>query len=98
MKKFLLLTGLLLGGCSAAQQQTETQIIAAVQQQAVLACSFLPTASTVAGILAAGNPALTAASAVAQAICAAVSVTSARVGTASPPVVAGVVIHGKFTK
>lgn len=73
--------------------------IAQVQATTSAVCSFLPTAETVANIVATGNPIVTTAGAVANAICAAVvpAKQAARQNrTAAPPIVAGVVIHGKF--
>ncbi len=67
-----------------------------VQAAAVAACAFLPTATTVASLIAANNPALTTASAIAAAICAAVTAKSAPLG-ASGPAVAGVPIRGMNT-
>ena len=99
MKKIMLLAALALGGCTAAQQQTEAQVIAEIQQDAVLACSFLPTVNTVANILAAGVPGLSVASSVAQAICSSVTAatTAGALRANAAPTVAGVVIHGRFT-
>jgi hypothetical protein len=94
--------GTLLAGCaSVGGVPTVLGISAAeVQQDAIAICSFLPTASTVANIIAVGNPLLTTAEAIAQAICASVTAppvasTLRRVGT---PTVAGVVIKGRFIK
>lgn len=67
-----------------------------VQAAAVAACAFLPTATTVASLIAANNPALNTAEAIAAAICAAVTAKSAPLG-ASGPAVAGVPIRGQFT-
>ena len=72
-----------------------------VQNDAVLACSFLPTAATVANILAAGNPILVTAEAVAQAICAAITPTKTTAklrGNMVLPEVNGVVIQGSWVK
>ena len=69
--------------------------VASVQSAAVLACSFQPTADTVAGILAVGNPAIATAEAVAAAICAAVTGKAAKRG-AAVPTVAGVPVKGSF--
>ncbi len=74
--------------------------VAMVQQDAVAVCSFLPTASTVANIIAAGNPLLITAEAIAQAICAAVTAAPAvttRRGAAQP-MVNGVPVRGKFLR
>ncbi len=67
-----------------------------IQSTAVAVCGFLPTAATVGNIIAAGNPILTTAEAIAEAICAAVSPAKAatRHGGALPTV-SGVVIKGK---
>lgn len=67
--------------------------IADAQAVAVAACSFLPTASTVANIIAAGSPQLNTATAVGNAICAAVA---PKAGTsAGKPTVAGVPVEGQ---
>ena len=90
---------LALGGC-ATGGVTATSVattISAVQQAAVLACGFLPTAATVASILSGGNPLVSTASAIAQAICTAVTPKSVRRG-ASVPMVGNVVVHGRFVK
>jgi len=68
--------GLVLGGCQSTSTgggiSDPSGIIAQVQALARGACRFVPTAATVAEILAAGNPAVSTASAVAGAVCAAV--------------------------
>lgn len=96
MKKLLLAaalsTSIALGGCASGGS---TGNVSSIQQAAVLACGFLPTAQTVADILAAGNSLISTVSAVAQAICAAVGTKGVRKGGAAPTV-NGVVIHGKF--
>jgi hypothetical protein len=98
LRKFMLAApvavALSLGGCAGVDTAT---VISQVQQAAVLACGFLPTAATVANILAAGNPALQVASAVATAICTAVTAKGARRGGAIPNV-NGVEVHGKFVQ
>lgn len=102
MRKFLmaipLAAALTFGGC--ATTGTNIDIIAAVQAATVQACKFLPTAQTVADIFAAGNPLLVTASAVAVAICAAVSpqALAAKKRGGAAPTVAGVVVHGKFVR
>ena len=74
-----------------------TSFIAQVQATSSAVCSFLPTAETVASIIATGNPIVTTANAVANAICAAVAPAKAAGKLrASQPAVAGVAIHGKF--
>jgi hypothetical protein len=64
-------------------------------------CRFFPTAATVANILAIGNPALMTASAIAGAICAAVTRKQNQqafglVGRNAPPTVEGIVIEGEW--
>ncbi len=98
-----LLAALTLGGC--ATNAGGGFDISAVQNATVAACRFLPTASTVANIIAAGNPLLATAEAIAAAICAAVLPTApaplppvlARRGVVVPTV-NGVVIHGTFVR
>lgn len=73
-----------------------------VQAAAVQACGFLPTAETVAGIIATGNPIVSTAGAVANAICDAVLPAKAAHAAGKPmaiiPTVAGVIVHGKFVR
>lgn len=93
MLKQLLLVPLLalaLAGCSVFEKASPT--IGDVQGVAVKVCAFLPTAETVAAILAAGSPALTTSSAIANAICNAIS-PKAGPG-AGRATVAGVPIEG----
>ena len=95
-----LLGTLLVAGCGSFTNpfngQTVTITPADVQAAAVQACGFLPTAATVAGILTA-SPYLATATAVASAICAAVTPTkSASKLGAAVPMVNGVVVHGKW--
>jgi len=102
MQKFLrvlpLVGTLLVGGCGVTNPFTGVPITAAdVQAAAVSACGFLPTAATVANIIAAGNPTLTTATTVAQAICSAVTAHGGRLGGAAPNV-NGVAVHGRFVK
>ncbi len=80
-----------IGGCASGGGSS----VSSIQQAAVIACGFLPTAKTVADILAAGNALVSTVDAVASAICAAVGTKNARRG-GGVPTVAGVVIHGKF--
>jgi hypothetical protein len=76
-----------------------SSFVTQVQAITSTACSFLPTAETVASILATGNPIVATANAVANAICAAVAPakTAGKLST-TVPTVAGVVIHGKFLR
>ena len=119
MRKVLLActAALALSGCAQLQtifggitSATPTQLVVDVEQAAVAACNFLPTAETVAGIIAVGNPALATATAIANAICAAVSpktqiaqsllsspaMRSVVKPNATVPTVAGVPVHGTF--
>ena len=86
-----------LAGCGATNPLTGAPITAAdVQSAAVAACGFLPTAATVANIIAANNSTLTTATSVASAICAAVvGAKGGRLGGATPNV-NGVQVHGRF--
>lgn len=92
-----MLAAVSLGGCDN-QQTAET--IAQIQKGTQVACSFVPTAASVANILAALYPAaqapVGAATEVAQQICSAVTAKSARHGGSSAPTVAGVVVDGHF--
>lgn len=92
-----MLAAVSLGGCDS-QQTAET--IAQIQKGTQVACSFVPTAASVANILAALYPAaqapVGAATEVAQQICSAVTAKSARRGGSSAPTVAGVVVDGHF--
>ena len=101
LRKFMLAVpvaaALSLSGCAGITAATTATIISQVQQATVLACGFLPTASTIANILAAGNPAVQAVSAVATAICTAVTAKVARRGGAIPNV-NGVAVHGRFVQ
>jgi len=70
-----------------------------VMEKTVDACGFLPTAATVVNIVAAGNPSLMTATAIAGAICAAVTPKHPVMGLYEPvPMVAGVPIEGTFIK
>lgn len=73
--------------------------IEAVQSAATAACQFLPTAETVADIIASGDPRLPTASAMARAICAALVPAPSGIRTlvAPVPAVNGVVIRGEPT-
>lgn len=103
MRKFLLgimlVGGLALGGCSTTGGLAGLSA-ASVQQLAVSICGYLPTAATVAAILAAGNPAINTIEAAASAICAAVAPVATASGKlrATTPTVAGVVVHGRFVR
>jgi len=81
------------GGC--ATTGTPSSIVAEVQAIATQVCAYVPTAETVLNILGAGIPGLTNATAIADAICKAVTKPTARRG-ASRPTVAGVAVRGHF--
>lgn len=83
MKRILtalfLASATVLGGCANNPDGTPgTQvpdiqaIITQVQNYCRIACGFVPTAATIASIVTGGNPGVIAASAVSQAICAAI--------------------------
>jgi hypothetical protein len=110
MKKALLLPtlagSLFLGSCAGTgiTPGTIQSAVTSVQQAAVSACGFLPTAATVSGILATLVPGAAAIeqliASTAQQICAAVAPvkTSARLRAAAPPTVNGVPVHGRFVR
>lgn len=94
MLKALFVVPVLVVGLSGCQYlQGGKFSIADAQAAAVKVCSFLPTANTVANIIAAGSPALNTASAIGDAICAAIA-PKAGAG-AGKPTVAGVVVEGQ---
>lgn len=103
MRKILLsgalAAGFILSGC-ATTGTDQKAFIEQVRQAAVAVCGFLPTAQTVGSIILAGNPAFVTASAIANAICAAVTAPEVKAlgPRRAPPVVAGVVIHGEFIR
>lgn len=80
-----------LAGCDLT---SSTPTAAQVQAAAVAACNFLPTASTVANLIASNNASLSSAEAIAKAICAAVTASSGKLRGA--PNVNGIDIHGRF--
>jgi len=99
------LVGLLsLGGCATTGSNVSenvSAVIEQVRQVAVATCGFLPTVETVAAIISAGNPLVSGASAIATAICAAVSSIPPRTAGkrgGAVPTVAGVVVHGRFVR
>ena len=96
----ILSTTLAMGGCATmgGTPVDLTSFVAQVQATTSAVCSFLPTAETVASIIATGNPIVTTAGAVASAICAAVAPAkvAGKLKRATAPTVAGVAIHGKF--
>jgi hypothetical protein len=70
--------------------------VALIQQHTVKLCGFLPTVQTVTAILGLGNPALQAASAIATAICRAVSKDKVSTLVSTPPTIEGIVIEGEY--
>ncbi len=106
MKKFLLIATLALGGCATTGTVTGdiNATIAAIQSATVAACKFLPTISTVANLLTAGNQITQTVESVAAMICQAVepAVVSSKLRAKlrapgpTPILVNGVVIHGRF--
>ncbi len=73
--------------------------IATIQADAVLACAYLPTASTIAAIISANNPLTITAEMVAYAICNAIGgnvVASRRVSATAVVIPQGLVIHGRY--
>lgn len=100
MRKILAVTILAfaLTGCATTKEQVQSTV-EKVQHAAEAVCGFLPTIDTVAAIIAANNPAYQTVSAIANGICAAVTAPALRqLGPRrAPPVVAGVVVHGRFT-
>jgi hypothetical protein len=104
LKILMLGSSIMLGSCATTgTSSTDLQAaIAAIRSATVAACSFLPTVSTVANLLTAGNPIAQSAESVAALICAAVQPVKqalrhgAKRGATAPPTVNGVVIHGRF--
>lgn len=94
--------GLALAGCTTVDPGTgEDVVVNDVRSAAKAACRFLPTAETVAEIIATGDPRLSTASAIARAICAALDPqTPAGIMTLykAAPTLNGVVIRGEFVK
>lgn len=94
----------MLGGCQTKPDGTKVidpAIVDTAQNIAVTVCGFLPLANTIAAIVATGNPLVLTGEAIGQAICAAEvkTASAARAGAAAPaPVVAGVVVQGRFIK
>jgi hypothetical protein len=95
IRLIIMLLPLLLLGCGTGSLDSQVKD---VQAAAVKACGFLPTASSVAAILSAGNPAVTGVTAVATAICAAVTKVApqARGLEQECPRVNGVCVEGEF--
>jgi len=96
----VILASLALGGCATTGggQQSPEDIVAQVQKTTAQICSFVPTAATVAALVSGGNPTIVSATALAQAICAAVTRPKARAKGAAIPTVNGVAIEGRFIR
>jgi len=102
MKRFValpLVAGL--AACSPTQTADATKLVDAVQKAAVVACKFVPTATTIANIVSAGSA--TVPGQIADTICAAVSTTSiVQAAVSAPPVVVingkTIVVEGHFVK
>lgn len=103
MKKFLM-AGLLAGStllASCATTPNGSTEVGNVQQIAQRVCGFLPTAETVINIIGLNNSALATATAIADAICAAVAPKMLRrkaLRRLGPPTVGGVPVYGRFVK
>jgi hypothetical protein len=95
----VLAAAMLLGACTSSGQFTNITI-ESVQQAAVNACKFLPTAKTVTDIIASGVPGLSTATAIGDAICAAVlpSNQASRAATPQAASIGGIPIQGAFVK
>lgn len=92
-------TALSLTACANIPQSSVTAAITAAQNDAVAICKYEPTATTVASLFAAADPALSTAEAIATAICAAIGpapTTSMKRLKLAPVNIDGVVITGKF--
>jgi putative component of membrane protein insertase Oxa1/YidC/SpoIIIJ protein YidD len=93
---------LALAGCGKPESGEPADPVALVQMYAEQTCKFVPTASSVAAMLAANNPAVQGAVAIAQAICAAVTrkgvTPGGNVGACSHGEVNGVCVEGEFKK
>jgi hypothetical protein len=94
-----LVAAFMLSGCGTTAQDRDA-FIQAIREKAISICGFLPDAEVVAGIILAGNPAYMGLDAIARGICAAVTSpqTKALGPRRAPPMVAGVVIHGRFVR
>lgn len=98
MKNLVTVAGLALslGACATLQSPLgNSNTIIKIQNAAIAACAFLPTAQTIASILAANDPKLATAEAVAAAICAAIQPTAHALIYVAPAV-DGVQIVGAF--
>jgi len=89
-----------LAACQTTAGGGSSSLIDEIQAAAVTACAYLPTVETVANILS-QNPAVSTASAVADAICKVVkpsTALSARLKTEAPINLFGIKVTGEFVK
>lgn len=87
-----LAASLLISACATTSSSDQTAIVQEVKDIASKVCSFLPTATTVLNIINLGDPTLSNAQSIAQAICDVVDAKSVRAG--APLRVKGVRVHG----
>lgn len=103
----ILIAGSLAIALAACNSTDATNLVTQAQAAALQGCSFLPTAETVASIVAKGNATVSTAEQIADAICGAVKGSSAAaasttnptmlLSSAAPaPAVLGVPVHGRF--
>lgn len=106
MKRLLLAAALAssLGGCITTQEAANqiNEALGQAQQVAVASCGFLPTFQTIQNIVVAaaypaGTPIAQIANQVGNAICAAVTAKSARLGSTGPTV-RGVPVRGSWVR
>lgn len=94
----------LFGGCAGTTTVATVQsAVVKVQQAAIAACGYLPTATTVSGIIATLAPGVAPAEnavlSIAQQICAAVTVSKTSLfASRKAPTVNGIVVHGRFVR
>lgn len=84
-------------GTTTTPASQVTDVINKAQQVATQICGFVPTINTITNILSLGNPTLTTATSIAQAVCSAVTQRSAR-RNAPRPNVQGVIVEGHFVR
>lgn len=97
MKKYFILFSLLLSGC-ATTGSGDSGIVSQVQAITVQICKFEPTAETIISIVGQAVPGLSAAGAIAKAICNAVGTPHMLGARRGVPTVAGIQIHGRFIR
>lgn len=96
MKKLLLIGCLGLAGCAGTSPSDISVRAKQIQDYTKLACSFVPTAATIAAILSSGTTA--AFTTIASDICAAVTTAPLADGGPRAAKAYGVVIKGSFVK